>query len=82
MSTSAPSISDLLKRGGTRVAIGAHRGRIALIILEVALSVVLLTGSGLLIRSYLALQAIDTGFSRSLSDSNSPWMNATPQRLR
>jgi putative ABC transport system permease protein len=65
ISASRPSISDLLKRGGSRVARGSHRGRHALIVLEVTLSVVLLTGSGLVIRSYLKLQAVDPGFSPS-----------------
>ena len=60
---SLPNVNDLLKRGGTRIAGNGHRGRFALIILEVALSVVLLTGSSLLIRSYLQLQSIDPGFS-------------------
>ncbi len=63
IAASRPSISDVLKQGGSRIASGSHRGRFALIVLEVALSVVLLTGSGLLIRSYLRLQAVDLGFS-------------------
>ncbi len=65
ISASTPSISELLKRGGTRIAFGAPRGRSTLIVLEVALSVVLLTGACLLIRSYLNLQTINPGFSLS-----------------
>ncbi|MGA2270056.1 MAG: ABC transporter permease [Bryobacteraceae bacterium] len=40
----------------------AHRLRGALIVAEVALSLMLLAGSGLLIRSFLRLQEVDTGF--------------------
>jgi putative ABC transport system permease protein len=39
---------------------GMHR---AFVVAEVALSVVLLTGSGLLIRSFAAVQSVDPGFS-------------------
>ena len=60
------SVNDLLKGGGNRGAIGgSHRGRSALIVFEVALSVVLLAGAGLLIRSYLELERVNTGFSRA-----------------
>ncbi len=63
ISASRANVNDLLRKGGARVAGGANKGRFALIVLEVALSVVLLTGSGLLIRSYLALTAVNPGFS-------------------
>jgi len=65
LSSCGPNISDLLRRGGSRVAGGSHRGRFAFVVLEVALSVVLLAGSGLLIRSYIQLEAVDPGFSRA-----------------
>jgi predicted permease len=58
------SIGGLLRSGGSRgVAGNSTRGRFALSVLEVALSVVLLAGAGLLIRSYLALAVVDPGFS-------------------
>jgi putative ABC transport system permease protein len=42
----------------------AQRVRQAIIVVEVALAAVLLVGGGLLTRSVLALQAVDTGFDR------------------
>jgi len=63
ISASRVPISDLLNRGSSRVAGASNRGRFALIAIEVALSVILLAGSGLLIRSHLQLAAVDPGFS-------------------
>ncbi len=65
ISASRSNVNELLRRGGSRVSGGSNRGRLALIVFEVALSVVLLAGSGLLIRSYLELEAIDPGFSKA-----------------
>jgi predicted permease len=56
-------VNDLLKKAGSRIAGGANRGRFTLIVVEVALSVILLTASGLLIRSYLQLAAVNPDFS-------------------
>ncbi len=53
-----------LKEGGIRIGMGrrAHYGRNLLVVSQLALALVLLVGSGLMIRSYLALNAVDPGF--------------------
>ena len=63
ISASGSEINHLLRSGGAQMGGNANRGQFALIAVEVALSVLLLVGSGLLIRSYLQLAAIDPGFS-------------------
>jgi len=54
---------DALKDGarGASASAGTRRARQALLMAEVALSIVLLAGAGLLIRSFLHVQSIDPG---------------------
>jgi putative ABC transport system permease protein len=56
-------LNEGLKQGATRVmGGGAGRMRSALVVAEIALSVVLVVGAGLLIKSFLALQDTELGF--------------------
>ena len=61
---SRPGVQDAIKESGRGLAGSLRKSRFrqALIIGEVALSVVLLTGAGLLFRSFMRLQSVDTGF--------------------
>jgi putative ABC transport system permease protein len=61
---SRTSLSDSLKEGGrTGSAGGAHaRLRSALVVTEIAVALVLLIASGLLLRSFEKLRAVDLGF--------------------
>jgi putative ABC transport system permease protein len=59
----ASSANDALREGGRHGSSPrARRALAALVVAEVALSLVLLTGAGLLIRSFVRLQNIDPGF--------------------
>jgi predicted permease len=66
LGVSRTNLGELLKQGGNKGLVGSSkRCRHALIVGEVALAVVLLTGSGLLVRSYINLRDLSTGFSDS-----------------
>ena len=57
-------VNEALKQGGTRSVIGGGLIRIrgVLVVAEVAMAVVLLSGAGLLIKSFLALNRVALGF--------------------
>ena len=58
------NLDETLKEAGPRTSTGsaAQRMRALLMISEVALALVLLTGAGLLIRTFIRLNSVDPGF--------------------
>ncbi len=61
------NVSDALKQGLSRTDTdaGGHRTRTVLVVAEVALSLMLLVGAGLMIRSLYYLRSLDTGMDAS-----------------
>ncbi|HSM60535.1 MAG TPA: ABC transporter permease, partial [Longimicrobiales bacterium] len=57
-------LSSALREGGRSATAGRkrHRARGALVVSQIALALVLLVGSGLMARSFLALRSVDPGF--------------------
>jgi putative ABC transport system permease protein len=62
---SKPDFNESLKDGGKGTSKGAkgNRLRSTLVVVEVALALVLLTGAGLMIKSFLRLQQVNPGFN-------------------
>jgi predicted permease len=81
---SRQNLGETLKRGGEKGAVGSgRRSRQGLIVLEVAMAVVLLTGAGLLLRSYQNLVHVPTGFQNTTLTLNialDPRYSKTDQR--
>jgi predicted permease len=61
--SSRVSLSETLKEGGRTMVSGHHRLRDLLVITEIALSLVLLIGAGLLIHSFLRVEHVEPGFA-------------------
>jgi len=59
---SRPDVMDTLRGGSRTAGLGATGPRNAVVVVEVALSFVLLIGSGLMVRSFLALQHVNPGY--------------------
>jgi len=57
-------LNDALKLGGSKAVVGGGAGKLrsAIVVAEIALSVVLLAGAGLLIKSFFALNNVSLGY--------------------
>jgi putative ABC transport system permease protein len=60
--TAKPNLMDILRTTGRSGALGAAGLRNAVVVIEVALAFVLLIGSGLMFRTFLAIQRVNLGF--------------------
>ena len=63
LQVSKPNLNNALKEGGRQTSASSHRLRSSLVVFEVALSLMLLVGAGLSIRSFLALVKTNPGFN-------------------
>ena len=65
LASGKPDLTESLKEGGRGSTAGRHHNRLrsALVIAEVALALVLLTGAGLLLKSFVRLQNVNPGFN-------------------
>jgi putative ABC transport system permease protein len=65
LEASRPDLNETLKEGGKGAGSGtrSHRVRDVFVVAEIALALVLLIGSGLMIKSFLRLQSVNPGFN-------------------
>ena len=84
---SKPNVTAELREGARGATIGSRCRLLArgLVVAEVALALVMLSGAGLLISSFRALQAVDLGFERDhllTAQVNSPESRSTDDQAR
>src|SRR5215831_13071383 len=60
--SSRPDLNETLKEGGRSGTAGRQSIRNVLVVAEIAISLVLLVGAGLLVRSFIALNHVNAGF--------------------
>jgi putative ABC transport system permease protein len=58
---SKPDLNEMLKDGVGKAGVGRHRLRAALVVAEISMSIVLLTGAGLLMKNFLTVMKINPG---------------------
>jgi putative ABC transport system permease protein len=63
LQVSRPNLNNALKEGGRQGVGGSSRLRSSLVVAEIALSLILLVGAGLLARSFLSLLKTNPGFN-------------------
>jgi putative ABC transport system permease protein len=65
LASARPELTEALKEGGRSSTVGRRRNRLrnGLVIAEVALALVLLSGAGLLIKSFARLENVNPGFN-------------------
>jgi putative ABC transport system permease protein len=62
LGSSRPDLNETLKEGGRSGSSGRQSIRNVLVVAEIAISLVLLVGAGLLVRSFIALNHVNAGF--------------------
>ena len=63
LQTSNPALNETLKEGERNSSTGHNRTGKILVVAEVALTLILLVGAGLLVKSFLRLMRVDPGFN-------------------
>ena len=74
-----PGLNDVLKEGGRTSSSGTSRSRVrsTLVVVEVALSLVLLIGAGLMVRTFQRILALNLGFDPKNMLITDVWLSAT-----
>jgi predicted permease len=84
--TARPDVAGTLKEGGRGSSGARHRTQNVFVVIEMALSLVLLVGAGLMIRTLAALGSVDPGFNSrnvlTFALGLSPARMSTPDKIR